>query len=343
MDYVSPATVIAVIKGNAYGHGLHFTRRVFRDAGIKILATYDIVEASELRTSGDQGRLLSLTPPVNKHEALCLLEHDIEVTINDYKCLELIYEASGVTGKKTKIHIEIDTGMGRNGILPNDFPSYFSSLNMEYVIFSGIFTHIKNAKSKISTVTQNDQFLAVLPSLQSEILINVSNSSSLKYGNYLFYNSVRVGLALYGLSLQQIGQLNLQPALTWYAQITQIYERKKNFTVGYGDGHVLKRDSILGIIPVGFVHGYPRNSKGPVLVNGTRCPIMGIINMQCMVVDLTDVLSCKTGDQAIIFGIDESGNVLGIDEVCNDLTIPNLFTCCLSESIPRTIKYVRNK
>ena len=268
-----------------------------------------------------------------------MLKHNIEVTMNDTHCLKVIYEASGMTGIKTKIHIEIDTGMGRNGILPDDFYGCFSSLNKEFVLLAGIFTHIKNAKSKISTDTQNDKFISLIPSLQKDILINISNSAGLKYNRYLFHNSVRMGLALYGLSLDQPDRLNLLPAMTWYAQITQIYKRERNSSIGYGDGYVLKRDSVLGIIPVGFVHGYPRNSKGPVLVKGMRCPILGIVNMQCIVVDLTDVPSCKVGEYVVIFGRDEFSNVLRISELCDASIIPNLFTCCLSDSIPKSFIY----
>ena len=344
--------VTAVVKAEAYGHGAIKSAETFLDNGADRLAVATLSEAIELRKSNISIPILILgyTP---KNQYPLVVKWDIIQTIFDYESAKTLSEEAIKLGKDATIHIKIDSGMGRIGFLPNDKAigeiikiSKLPNLNME-----GIFTHFATAdeKDKSYTKVQYNRFMEIIEKLEKEgvhiPIKHVSNSAAIIDFKEYNLDMVRGGIMIYGLwPSDEVNKekIDLKPAMTLKAKISNVKKVPKGTGISYGQIFVTEKESKIATIPIGYADGFTRllAPKGEVFVKGRRVPIVGRICMDQCMIDVTGIDDIVVGDEVVLFGYGEEGYP-HVDEIADKLnTINYEIVCMVGRRVPRV--YIQN-
>ncbi|MBW4827693.1 MAG: alanine racemase [Clostridiaceae bacterium] len=341
------ALVTAVVKANAYGHGSIEAAKVFLENGADRLAVATLSEAVELRRVGINVPILILGyTPDSQHKIA--VENGIIEAIYKLESAEKLSQVAGSLNKRAKVHIKVDSGMGRIG-----FPPVNSSIDKIEKIFKlpnleieGIFTHFAKADEvdKSYTEKQFKNYKWVIEKLEDrniQIPIkHVSNSATTIDLPEYNLNMVRGGIMIYGLyPSDEVDKekISLNPAMTLKAKIAHLKEVPEGTGISYGQIFVTKRKSKIATIPIGYADGFTRllTSKTEVAIKGKRAPIVGKICMDQCMIDVTDIEDVKVGDEVVLFG-DGSNGVPHIDEVAEKLgTINYEIVCMVGRRVPR--------
>ena len=297
--------VMAVVKANAYGHGLLDVATCLPEADGFGLARLE--EALILREGGNQQKLLLLEGVFHKNDLPKLVEHRIETVIHhesQIKMLEQVKLAEPVT-----IWLKIDSGMHRLGIVAEDFKSIYKRLlaNHNVVKPINLMTHFACADEPNSPVTmqQYQAFTDLISNLNGEVTL--ANSAATLYWPETQANWIRPGIALYGVS-PVVGDLGsnhgLTAAMELKSQLIAVRSHKAGNSVGYGGYWTAQHDTTLGVVAIGYGDGYPRNAPEgtPVLINGRRVPIVGRVSMDMLTVDLGANTNDIVGDEVMLWG-----------------------------------------
>lgn len=342
--------VIAVIKADAYGHGAVEIAEVLLENGASRFAVAIITEAIELRESGIKAPIMILGyTPIEFGEDL--IKYDIEQTAYDLEYAKQLSEIALKMGKKAKIHIALDTGMGRIGFMPDD-----NSLNevleiesLDGIEIVGIFTHFSTADEEDKEYT-NYQFLKIQNFIKmlSNNGVNipikhVSNSGAIIDLPETYLDAVRAGIILYGYyPSNEVNKerLFIKPALTLKAKIGHVKKLEKDMYVSYGRTFKTERDSIIATLPIGYADGYSRllSGKAKVIVNGKVTNVVGRICMDQCMIDVTDVGDVKVGDEVIILGEDRDLKFNADDMAELIGTINYDILCMIKHRVPRVYK-----
>ncbi len=298
--------VIAVVKSNAYGHGLVEVAKALEDAEADMFAVTSIEEAVTLRQSGITKPILNLSYTAETDVALAI-EKKISVTIYDSNSASILHEAASKLKKPLRIHIKIDTGMSRLGIHVDEALSDVPKImQMPYFRVDGIYSHFADEDDTRFVQQQYEVMQRFLFSLQQQGFlvpaVHMAKSGVLFQSKDYHFEAVRPGLALYGYGPQ--GH-NLQPALSFKTVLAQVKKIPKGSSVGYMQTFKADRDMTIGILPVGYAHGYDRglSNKGHVLVDGYKCPVIGRVCMALTIIDLTPVPTRLTiGEEVVLVG-----------------------------------------
>ncbi|MGG7097947.1 alanine racemase [Clostridium sardiniense] len=342
--------VIAVIKADAYGHGAVELAEVLLENGASRFAVAIITEAIELRESGIKASIMILGyTPIEFGEDL--IKYDIEQTVYDLEYAKQLSEIALKMGKKAKIHIALDTGMGRIGFMPNE-----ESLNEVLEIASldgietvGIFTHFSTADEEDKEYTNYQfakiqNFIKMLSNNGVNIPIkHVSNSGAIIDLPETYLDAVRAGIILYGYyPSNEVNKerLSIEPALTLKAKIGHVKKLEKGMYVSYGRTFKTERDSIIATLPIGYADGYSRllSGKAKVIVNGKFANVIGRICMDQCMIDVTDVGEVKVGDEVIILGEDRDLKFNADDMAELIGTINYDILCMIKHRVPRIYK-----
>ena len=303
--HFAPSKVMAVIKANAYGHGMHEVAGALEEVSVDQLGVADLEEALELRAAGITAPLMCwLIGPADDLELAT--EANIELGISTLDLLKRVPTTA-------IIHIKIDTGLGRNGFMPDQIQEVISVIKDRGLSVTGLFSHIANTSVSEDRKQQQifDEAAAAFESAGIEISIRhlAASAASLDYPDFR-YDMVRCGLVLYGLNPFDGGkkpEVSLKPVMRAVAKIINIKQVEKGQGVSYGYRHVTAGATKLGLVPFGYAEGMPRVSVGAkVLVAGTLVPVVGSIAMDQFVIDLGD-LDVKIGDEVVIFGDGQAG------------------------------------
>ena len=314
----SKVDLLAVVKADAYGHGLVEIGLAAEKSGADWLGVALLEEAISLRAHGVRIPILAwLVPPGSDFDSAA--KHDIDVAVASLGTLKEISQLPN----KPRIHIEVDTGMTRGGFL-----SEWGKLDAHHVAnldIVGIFSHFARADEPEETQNeeQRNRFKEMVATLESfgytNIVRHLSNSAATLKNHAAAFDMVRTGLAMYGLSpdVKTLGNsqsLGLRPAMQLRAALYLVKDVPANRPVGYGATEVTKSDTKLGVIAMGYADGIPRIAQGAgVFFDGKRAPIIGRISMDQFVVDLGPVSGAKSGDWVIVFG-DGSGGEYTADD-----------------------------
>lgn len=311
--------IMAVVKSNAYGHGIVECAIIFKKSGCQWLGTVNLDEAILLRKNGIKGNILVLSyfNPIKLKQAVL---QNITLTIYGYKAAWNIDRIASKLKKKIKIHFKVDTGASRLGILPHKCILLIKKIKkLQNITLEGIFSHFADAENLDQKFTnkQIDQFEILLTELSKEgIEIPIKHlacSAATILNNRSYFNLVRLGISLYGLwSIENNNKkqkklrlkYNLKPALSWHTKIIQIKELPAKTKIGYGCTYQAKKKMKIALIPVGYWDGYDRklSNNGEVLISGKQCKICGRVCMNLSIVDVTNLGSVKTGDKVTIIG-----------------------------------------
>ncbi len=307
------AEILAVVKADAYGHGLVPVAKCAIASGATWLGVALLEEAQSLRESGITVPIISwLTPPGSDFKRA--IELDIDLSIPSLRHLELIVAAGKALGKKPRVHIEVDTGMTRGGLL-GEWEEFLIAIKGAEVDVIGFWSHFARADepNESENISQMQEFEVRLTQLQGAGInpthIHFANSAATLTNPSSHHNIVRLGISMYGLSpdVNTLGSsqtLELEPAMTLKAEVHLVKRVPAGSPVGYGATEITSRDTKLAIITMGYSDGIPRNTtnQAGVFVAGAKAPIIGRVSMDQFVVDLGPDSNAKAGDIAEVFG-----------------------------------------
>ena len=322
------ADVLAVVKADAYGHGLIPVSKALEEAGADWFGTALLEEAINLRKAGILKPIISWLTPLGE-DFKSAIDLDIDLGIPSIDLLDEVIKAASLTGKTARIHLEIDTGMSRGGVLSEWdqlIKSVLAGVNLKQLKVIGIWSHFARADEPDELMNQEQLSLFEQRVNQAKAagidaqFIHIANSAALFTNKSAHKNIIRSGIALFGLSpdVKTIGDsssLGLKPAMKLKAKLNLVKEVKAGSSVGYGGTAVLKSDTKLGVVALGYADGIPRstNNLAGVFVDKKRAPIIGRVSMDQFVVDLGITSTAKTGDEVIVFG-DGSNGEYTVDE-----------------------------
>ena len=316
------ADVLAVVKADAYGHGLIPVSKALEDAGADWFGTALLEEAIYLRKAGILKPIISWLTPLGE-DFKSAINLDIDLGTPSIDLLNEVIKAASLTGKTARIHLEIDTGMSRGGVLSEWdqlIKSVLVGVNLKQLKVIGIWSHFARADEPAEVMNQQQLSLfeekvnqAKTAGIDAEF-IHIANSAALFTNKGSHKNIIRSGIALFGLSpdIKTIGDsssLGLKPAMKLKAKLNLVKDVSAGSSVGYGGTAVIKSDTKLGVVALGYADGIPRNTNNlaGVFVAKKRAPIIGRVSMDQFVVDLGITSTAKTGDEVIVFGDGSSG------------------------------------
>jgi len=316
------AQLLAVVKADAYGHGLIQVGKAAEAAGANWLGTALLEEGIALRNSGIKVPIISWLTPLGE-DFKTAINLDIDLSISSIELLTEVIAAGKVVKKIPRVHIEVDTGMSRGGV-GDDWQLFLTELSKTVkaneINIIGIWSHFARADEPGQVMNQ-----AQLNTFEDRIksasdvgikpeFIHIANSAAALTNNSAHKNIIRWGIGLYGLSpdIDNLGDsksLKLKPAMRLKAKLHLVKAVKAGVSVGYGGTAITKSDTKLGVVTLGYADGVPRNANNlaGVFVDGKRAPLIGRVSMDQFVVDLGINSSAKTGDEVIVFGDGSSG------------------------------------
>ena len=347
MDKVGKETkVMAIIKTDAYGHGAVPVAKALSEIGCYAFGVATAKEAVVLRKNGIKNPILILGY-VFPQDYDDLINYEIMHAVFEYHTAKALSDEAVKLGKTAKIHIKLDTGMGRIGMQPTDesieeIKKIYSLPNIE---INGIFTHFACADEEDKTSCNNQKkkyldFVGKLDKAGVEIPIkHMCNSAGIIEFDDNFLDMVRSGIMTYGLYPSEEvdkSKLELHPALELKSHIAYIKSVGPGFTVSYGSTFTSKSNMRIATVPVGYGDGYLRAYSGASMtVRGKRAPILGRVCMDQMMVDVTDIPGAQTGDEAVLLGR-QGGDCIDADEMASWLdTISYEVLCSPSARVPR--------
>ena len=316
------AQVLAVVKADAYGHGLIQVGKAAEAAGANWLGTALLEEGIALRNSGVKVPIISWLTPLGENFKTAI-NLDIDLSISSIELLTEVISAGKVVKKIPRVHIEVDTGMSRGGV-GDDWQLFLTELSKTVkaneINIIGIWSHFARADEPGQAMNQEqlntfeDRIKSVSDVGIKPEFIHIANSAAALTNNGAHKNIIRWGIGLYGLSpdINNLGDsksLKLKPAMRLKAKLHLVKAVKAGVSVGYGGTAITKSDTKLGVVTLGYADGVPRNANNlaGVFVDGKRAPLIGRVSMDQFVVDLGINSSAKTGDEVIVFGDGSSG------------------------------------
>jgi alanine racemase len=345
--YVGPGAHLApVIKADAYGHGAVRMAAELELMNVEYISVAILSEALELRANNIASPLLVMGYTEN-HLLGIAVRNDVTLTIFEYEQAEILSREAGQCGKTARAHIKVDTGFNRLGEKPSEeFAGEIIRMSrLPHLSLDGIFSHLRLA-SPDSDRKQFELFCSFINKLKQKGIhfrySHISDSiAAIKYKNWAL-DMIRPGAIIYGyVPKYQLGLIDVQPIMTFKTRITRIRKLEKGEGVGYGETFAASEGAVVATLAVGYADGYPRSlsGKGEVLIGRKRARVIGIVCMDQMMVDVSNMDNVKAGDEAILFGPGE--DVPGVEELSAlAQTNKNNIISGISRRVPRV--YIKN-
>lgn len=332
--------LVALLKADAYGHGAVELARRCKPERVAMIGVALLEEALELRRAGIALPILVLGA-LNETQVRSALENDLTPGVPGPESLEVI--ARVARERDVHIHLKLDSGMGRMGVVASELPNVIELIrSAPRLHVDAIYTHFANAGDPNDPLTDQqianfDRMIATLREAGIEApRHHLSNSAAtmrgVAYGDY-----VRTGIALYGAAPLDNELTRLEPVMRWSTRIARLKELPSNHAVGYGATFRTKRASRIATLPLGYADGYDRglSNKGEVLIRGRRAPVVGRVSMDLITVDATDIPDAQPGDEVVLLGRQENAEVR-VEELAAKLdTISYEVFCGVSARVPR--------
>ncbi len=335
--------VMAVVKANAYGHGAVPVAKAALKAGASWCGVAQAEEALELRRAGINCPILLLgfAPASRLAE---LVSGHVSLIVWEFGQMEQAYAAARECGQLARLHLKVDTGMGRLGVSPDQAPALARRLaDFEGLQFEGLVTHFARAdESDLGpTLQQERRFRDVLGALDAgglrPRLTHAANSAATLVRTESHFDMVRVGIAMYGLDPSEYCPCpdELSPALAWKSQLTHVKIVRKGLGLGYGHEYITSGDETIGTVPTGYADGYRRAGDKVALVGGERAPVVGRVCMDQFMVRLDDVPGAAVGDEVVLLGEQGQARISAEELALRWGTITNEVACSIGTRVPR--------
>ncbi len=343
IEQFTGATVMAVVKANAYGHGIVEVAKALQFSGTTWFGVARIDEAIQLRENGVTSEILVLghTPASDIKFAA---EYNIVLAMHSFDQVSSYRDEVKKLKKKIRVHVKVDTGMGRLGVFPEDGLKFVKLLEpISNLKIEGIFTHLARADELENDTTENQirNFEALLTQLKENGVefnwIHAANSAGTMFQPSAIYNLVRPGISIYGLnpSLGTPLPEQFKPALSWKTVLTSVKNMPAGSGISYGHKYFTNQNERVGTISVGYGDGYRRVPGNEVLIRGIRVPVIGVVCMDQCIVSLENVPDAQAGDEVVLIGKQIKEEINAVDLACNWDTIVYEPICGLTNRIPR--------
>ncbi|PIQ82309.1 MAG: alanine racemase [Candidatus Omnitrophica bacterium CG11_big_fil_rev_8_21_14_0_20_64_10] len=343
-----PASVriLSVVKANAYGHGLVPVAQALEGAGADFLGVASVAEGVLLRQAGLRSAILVLGNPLPE-EAGLILDSDLTQAIGDWDCARALSAAAQAAGREVSVHLKVDTGMGRYGVWHEEALELASRIRaLPGVRLGGVFTHFAKAGTSVeASRAQLNHFEALLARFRaagvSTGLTHAANSVGTLRFPEAHLNLVRPGLLMYGASPIRAGEdgplPELEGALTLKSRVHFLKTIPVGRTVSYGGTFKAQRPTVVATIPVGYAHGYSRalSNRARLLIGGHSAPVIGLVTMEDLMCDVTDIPGVRVGAEAVLIGRQGSRRIKAEELARHARTIPYEILAGLSARIPR--------
>ena len=320
----SNVKVSSVVKGNAYGHGIEQYVKLAQSCGINHFSVYSADEALRVKTALKKKTDIMIMGWIDNGEIEWAINKKIEFYVFDFERLEKTIEAAKSLKKKALIHIEVETGMNRTGFVGRRLSKVIELLknNSDYLELMGLCTHYAGAESISNYVRIHEQyerfqkiydrFLA--SGLKPKIKHTASSAATMTYP-YMQMDLVRIGILQFGfwpspetfidhITKKKIHKDPLRRVLKWKSKVMSTKTVKMGEFIGYGNYYLAERNMKIALIPIGYSHGFSRSlsNTGRVLIRGQRVGIVGSVNMNLIMVDVTSIQGVRKGDSVVIIG-----------------------------------------
>ena len=313
-EFIGPQRHLwAVVKANAYGHSAVPTATAALEAGADGLAVSCLNEAAELRVDAGIRAPLLLLAPGEPRAAAWVVRLDIVQTACYEDMVEALSQAAQRLEKPGRVHLKVDTGMGRLGVRPEraaEFAAFIAArpgLRLE-----GVFSHLATAEAEdpsyasLQFTRYQEAVSAIAEAGISPGMRHLANSAATLRFPEMLLDGVRAGLLIYGIRPEapDLAPLELRPALSWKTQVGFLQWLPAGCAVSYGGTYVTPRERLVGVVPVGYADGYPRqaSNRSQVLLRGRLCPVIGVVCMDHMMIDATPAGKPTVGDEVVLLG-----------------------------------------
>lgn len=333
--------LIAVLKANAYGHGAVELSRRCRPDRVAMIATVLLEEALELRRAGITLPLLVLGPLTPEQIPIAV---DEGVVIGVVGPEELRGVCEVARARDVTIHLKLDTGMSRVGVVDSDLPEVIDLIrSTPRLRVAAFYTHFANASDPNDPFTDQQiaNFNRMVETLRRAGIQapqhHLSNSAGTVRGLIAPGDYVRVGVVLYGGEPLDAGHTRLEPVMRWRTAVARLKDVPEGAVIGYGRTFRTRRPSRIATLPVGYADGYSRalSNRGEVLIRGHRAPVVGRVSMDLVTIDVTEVDDAEVGDEVVLMG-GQGGDAISGEEIAMRIgTISYDVFCSVSARVPR--------
>jgi len=338
---------VAVVKADAYGHGLPQVAARLMHAGADLFAVANLAEAAALREITPDWPILLLSPLLPE-EMRFAPDYDVAVTVSSVEEVERLDRAAAAARRHLEVHLKIDTGMGRAGVWHEEAGPVFEAVRCAaYLRLAGVFTHFSSpGEDPAFTAEQRRRFLAALEAHQpaagrEALFIHADNSAGLETIELAGpFNAVRVGLLQFGVMPTPgalLAEVPAEPVFSFRTRVGLVKSLPAGTRISYGGTHTLARSSRVAILTAGYGDGIPRaaSNRGSILVRGQRCPILGRVTMDQTIIDVTHLPEVHAGDEAVLVGR-QLGEEIPLTEFSRHAdTIPWETLCSVTKRVPR--------
>lgn len=362
-EYVGDSVIFsAVIKGNAYGHGINHLLPAAEECGVRHFSVFSADEAVLALKASTAYSTIMIMGMITNEQLEWAIEHEVECYIFEVDRLKAAIKFAKRLRKKARIHLQVETGMNRTGLEKKDLANTVSLIkqNRKHLILSGICTHYAGAESvgnyvriqnqihKFQLISRWFRRQGIKPALHH----TACSAAMLNYPETIM-DMVRVGIAHYGFWPNRETYMNvlkknksfkdikdpLKRVITWKSEVMNTKRVKAGDFIGYGSTYLANRDMVIATVPVGYKHGFKRDltNKGLVLIKGERAQVVGLVNMNMITVDITDIKGVQKGDEVIIIG-EQGGQTITVasfSEISENLNYEVLTR--LPSELPRLI------
>jgi alanine racemase len=337
---------VAVVKADAYGHGLPQTVARLMHSGADLFAVATLSEATAVRELGPGWPVLLLSPLLPEEDHY-LADYDLAATVSTAGEVTRFEAVGRAAQRPVAVHLKIDTGMGRLGVWHEQAPELYRQIAASpHLRLAGVFTHFASPDDDAAfTEEQRRRFLAALARCDgiklSELFVHADNSSGLEtMPGASPFNAVRVGLLQFGILPHPnslLAQVHTEPVFSFRTRVGITKTLPRGTTISYGRTHTLAQDTVVAVLCAGYGDGIPRaaSNRAQVLIAGRRCPVLGRVTMDQTIVDVTGVPGVQCGDEVVLVGRQLDGEI-SITEFSRWAdTIPWETLCSVTKRVPR--------
>jgi len=337
--------IMAVVKSDAYGHGLVECARALYSTGARTFGVAEVWEGVALRRAGLQGEIVVLlgAAPESYEE---IISYRLTPVVYDVDCITGLAGMAAARNTEARVHLKVDVGMGRLGVLPADVESHVALLNrLPGIALAGMLSHFPVADEPRlleKTRAQLAQFKEILARLkkkkQNGVVPHIANSAGFIYFPEAHLDMIRPGISLYGYypdaaparGRTASPNLALKPVMSFKTRVVQVKELDAGCGISYGHTFVTRRRSRIAVLPVGYADGYLRklSNRAEVLIGGRRAPVCGRVCMNATMVDVTDLEPVHSGDETVLLGKQHDDEITA-DEIAGWLETISYEVLCL--------------
>ena len=342
--------ILIAVKGNGYGHGSVEVSRIGEEAGMDYLGVATVAEGVQIRDGGIRLPILKFSPAFPE-EMEAAIEKDMALAVIERENIQILQETAKHMGKRTTVHLKVDTGMGRIGVQPEEAPELAAFIEKQCpnLYLEGLFTHMPVADLAdldpfLYTENEIIEFKDILAQVNQAIgrkieIAHCANSGDVLAHSNSWMDMVRPGIMIYGYypDTSTAKTLFLKPGMSFYSRVSFVKKVKEGTPISYGQTWVAPRDTYIATVPVGYADGYNRlfSNRGRMLINGRSYQVAGRVCMDQTMLDLGPETDVKAGDQVVLLG--RSGDqVISAYEWADKLgTITYEITCQMNQRVIR--------